>query len=238
MAKAKLQPGAGPSKAALAAFLLLPLTAFAAMLWLLVTQSLPLGGSIAWAPELGVDLAWRIDGLSLLFLLLITGVGSAVFVYASGYLHGHPQQGRLFVLLTLFMVAMIGCVTADNMVVLFLFWELTSLTSFLLVGFHHDDAAARQSAQQAFLVTGAGGLALLAGLILLGQAAGTYSLSTFIERAPLLPLTPAVAGGDTHHGRCAPHSDRLAARPQRVSHPTPAYPTPAYPAEPQKQPRQ
>ena len=175
-----------------AAFTAVPVVALAWVLWLLTTQSLPVQGQIAWIPDLGIDLAWRIDGLSALMLLMITGVGSAVFVYAGGYLAGHPQQSRLYVLLSLFMLAMIGCVTADNLIVLFVFWELTSLTSFLLVGFNHTELSSRKSAQQAFLVTGTGGLALLAGLLLLGQQVGTYSLSALIEQIPYEAPTPAL----------------------------------------------
>ncbi|MFN3297331.1 hydrogen gas-evolving membrane-bound hydrogenase subunit E, partial [Caldimonas sp.] len=166
--------------------------ALAGVLWLLSTQTLPVQGHLPWVPELGIDLAWRIDGLSALMLLMVTGVGTAVFVYAGAYLAGHPQQSRLYVLLTLFMGAMIGCVTADNLVVLFVFWELTSLTSFLLVGFHHTDLASRKSAQQAFLVTATGGLALLAGLLLLGHLMGSYSLSAVIERVPYEEASPAL----------------------------------------------
>jgi multicomponent Na+:H+ antiporter subunit A len=87
-------------------------------------------------------------------------------------------------LLSLFMVAMIGCVTADNLILLFIFWEATSVLSFLLVGFEHARAESRRSAQQALLVTGTGGLALLAGFILLAQQMGTASLSTIVETLP------------------------------------------------------
>ncbi|MFN3415715.1 MAG: hydrogen gas-evolving membrane-bound hydrogenase subunit E [Caldimonas sp.] len=173
-------------------FIAAAVVALAWVLWLLSTQTLPLQGQIDWVPSLGIDFAWRIDGLSALMLLMITGVGVAVFVYAGGYLDGHPQQTRLYVLLIVFMLAMIGCVTADNLVVLFVFWELTSLTSFLLVGFNHTELSSRKSAQQAFLVTGTGGLALLAGLLLLGHVMGSYSLSTLIERIPYEEATPAL----------------------------------------------
>jgi multicomponent Na+:H+ antiporter subunit A len=173
-----------------AGFTLLPAAALAAVLWLLLSFDLPLAGSLSWVPALGVEYAWRIDGLTALMLLMITGIGVAVFVYAGGYLAGEPQQGRLYVLLTLFMLAMIGCVTADDLIVLFVFWELTSLTSFLLVGFKHHQAGSRKSAQQALLVTGTGGLALLAGCLLLGQAMGTYSISAIVERMPELTPTP------------------------------------------------
>ena len=131
---------------------------------------------LPWAASLGVDLTLHVDGLALQFILLITGIGSFVFVYAAGYMAGDPRRGRLFVLLLLFMVAMLGCVTADNLIALFVFWELTSLTSFMLVGFKHEDEASRRSAQQALFVTGGGGLLLLAGLILLGAIGGSYSI--------------------------------------------------------------
>ncbi len=183
---------AGLSLAARCAFTALPVLALAVLVGLLLTHELPWRWHAAWVPSLGVDWSFRVDGLSVLMLLMITGVGSAVFVYAGGYLAGHPQQHRLYVLLALFMVAMIGCVTADNLFVLFLFWEMTSLTSFMLVGFNHAQASSRQSAQQALLVTGTGGLALLAGFILLAQAMGTAQLSDIIARLPGTPQTPAL----------------------------------------------
>jgi len=178
------------SVSARAAFVLLPLLAFMAVLWTAATQPLPLDIHVPWIPALGVHLDFHIDGLTLLMLLLITGIGVAVFVYAGGYLAGHPQQNRLYILLTLFMVAMIGTVMADNLIVLFLFWEATSLLSFLLVGFNHEDPKSRKSAQQALVVTGSGGLALLAGAILLGQIMGTYSIQEIIAQLPHTEHTP------------------------------------------------
>jgi multicomponent Na+:H+ antiporter subunit A len=175
-----------------AAFAMLPFVALLCVLWLAFEVNLPAVWTLSWVPALGVSLDFRVDGLSLLMLLMITGVGTAVFVYAGGYLEGHPQQRRLFVLLTLFMIAMIGCVTADNLIVLFLFWEMTSLISFLLVGFNHEEPGSRKSAQQALLVTGTGGLALLAGFIVLGQAMDTLSVSTIVARLPDLEPTPAL----------------------------------------------
>ena len=181
--------------AARVGFVLLPLTALAVVAALLARFDLPLAGAIEWVPALGISLAWRIDGLAALMLLMITGVGSAVFVYAGGYLAGHPGQRRLYVLLTLFMLAMIGCVTADDLFTLFLFWEATSVLSFLLVGFDHEQPGSRKSAQQALLVTGTGGLALLAGLILVGQAMGTTSISAIVERLPATPPGPVLTAG-------------------------------------------
>ena len=134
--------------------------------------------SNSWVPALGVNLSFRLDGLSLLFTLLITGVGALILVYAGGYLAGHPQLGRLYAFLLMFMGSMLGLVLADNLLLLFVFWELTSISSYLLIGFDHERAAARSAALQALLVTGGGGLALLAGLLLLGQAGGSLELSS------------------------------------------------------------
>ncbi len=175
-----------------AAFSAVPAAALAVLLWALAEIDLPLVLRTAWVPALGIDLAFRIDGLSALMLLMITGVGSAVFVYAGGYLAGDPRQRRLYGLLLAFMVAMIGCVTADHLIVLFVFWEATSLTSFLLVGFDHEKPASRSAAQQAILVTGCGGLALLAGFLVLGGVMGTGSIRELIERLPATEATPAL----------------------------------------------
>ncbi len=185
-------PGAPMGVAARAGFVLLPAAALAAVLWLLTQHDLPLVWRADWIPALGVEFALHVDGLAALMLLMITGVGTAVFVYAGGYLAGHPQQRRLYVLLALFMVAMIGCVTADDLIVLFLFWEATSLISFLLVGFNHEQAGSRRSAQQALMVTGTGGLALLAGFIVLAQAMGTSSVSEIVALLPGIDPTPAL----------------------------------------------
>ena len=103
-----------------AAFTLLPAAALALLLWALGTFELPQVWRTPWVPSLGIDLAFRLDGLSALMLLLITGVGTGVFIYAGGYLAGHPHQRRLYGALTAFMLAMIGCVTADDLFVLFL----------------------------------------------------------------------------------------------------------------------
>jgi multicomponent Na+:H+ antiporter subunit A len=129
---------------------------------------------------LDIALSVRLDGLSLLFALLVTGVGALVLVYSGGYLGGHHQVGRFYGYLLAFMASMLGLVVSDNLIAIFIFWELTSVTSFLLIGFGHDRAAARNAALQAVIVTGLGGMALLAGLVLLGQAAGTYEVSEML----------------------------------------------------------
>jgi multicomponent Na+:H+ antiporter subunit A len=167
-----------------------PLALFLLLAWGLAQHPLPWRFETEWVPSLAISLAFRVDGLSAQMLALITGIGTLVFVYASGYLAHEPRRGRLFLVLLLFMLAMIGAVTADNLILLFLFWELTSLTSFLLVGFNHEDNHARAAARQALLVTMGGGLALLGGLMLLGQMAGTWSLSDIVAAGPTLVADP------------------------------------------------
>ena len=145
---------------------------------------------LPWIPSLDIDLAFRLDGLSLLFALLISTIGVLVMLYASSYLRHHQDRSRLQILLLAFMLSMLGLVTADHVIVLFVFWELTTVTSFLLVGFDHERPAARRSALQALLVTGAGGLALLVGLILLAETAGSYLLSEILATGPALTASP------------------------------------------------
>jgi multicomponent Na+:H+ antiporter subunit A len=177
----------GPTYLWLAA---IPFSLFLALAWGLTRFPLPWHFDTEWVPSLAVSLAFRIDGLSAQMLALITGIGTGIFVYASGYLAHEPRRGQLFLVLLLFMLAMIGAVTADNLILLFLFWELTSLTSFLLVGFNHEDTHARAAARQALLVTMGGGLALLGGMLLLGQMAGTWSLSGIVAAGPTLAADP------------------------------------------------
>ena len=99
-----------------------------------------------WAPDLGLDLAFRFDGLSGLFALLICFIGGGVLLYASSYMASHPRMGSFMGTLTAFMASMLGLVLADNLILLFVFWELTSITSFLLIGFDHDRASAKKAA--------------------------------------------------------------------------------------------
>lgn len=130
-----------------------------------------------WIPSLKVQLSFVIDGLGLLFALIISGAGTFVALYSGAYLAGHEQLGRFRLYLTLFMLSMLGLVLADNLVALFVFWELTTITSYLLIGFDHKTENGRRSARQALLVTGGGGLAMMAGFVMLGQAAGSWELS-------------------------------------------------------------
>jgi multicomponent Na+:H+ antiporter subunit A len=132
---------------------------------------------LSWARSLGLSLTFSTDALGLLFALLITAIGTLVVLYASEYLEEHPQAGRFYASLFAFMGAMLGVALSDNVLTLFVFWELTGFTSFLLIGFEHEREDARSAALQALIVTGAGGLALLAAGVLLLEVSGTTSLS-------------------------------------------------------------
>jgi len=128
----------------------------------------------------GIDFAFRMDGLSAIFGLLITGIGFLVVLYASWYMKKYNRQAHFFIYLMFFMAAMTGLVFSDNLMALFIFWELTSVTSFLLIGFDHHLEKSRQAALQSLLITGFGGLCLLFAAILIGQIAGTYQISEII----------------------------------------------------------
>lgn len=169
---------------------LLALVPAAGFAWLITTVGGVSHGtypawSMAWLEALGVALSFRLDGLGLLFAFLITGIGFFISLYAGAYLKDHTHQGRFFLYLYLFMGAMLGVVLADDLIAFFVFWELTSISSYFLIGFHTEDAESRRSALMALLVTGAGGLALLAGLILLAIATGETSLSAINAAGPL-----------------------------------------------------
>lgn len=125
---------------------------------------------------------------------MVGAVGTAVFVYAAGYLEGHPRRGSLYGLLVLFLVGMVVTVLADDVVLLFLGWELTSIASCALVAFEREEASSRAAARQALLVTGLGGLVLLVGLMWLAHLAGTHQLSALIDALPRLPAGPAGVG--------------------------------------------
>lgn len=136
-----------------------------------------------WMNIFDVGLHFRTDGLSYLFSFLILGIGGLIVLYAWAYMKNYEQKERLMLILLVFMASMLGVVNADDMILLFVFWELTSITSFLLVGFNHDDEKSRKAAQQALLITGFGGLALMAGFILLAIAGGSYKISELVLNA-------------------------------------------------------
>ncbi len=143
-----------------------------------------------WLPALGLNLSLRLDGLGMMFALLITGIGLLVILYARYYLADKDSLGRLYALLQLFMMAMLGIVMADNILLLVVFWELTSLSSFLLIGYWSHRSEARKGARMALAITGAGGLTLLAGALILGQITGSYSLQVITNSADLIQAHP------------------------------------------------
>lgn len=150
---------------------------------------------VPWVPRLDLSASLMLDGLGLLFALIIAGVGTLVTWYSGGYLAGHPRQGRFFAAMLAFMAAMLGLVLAGNVLTLYAFWELTTFTSFLLIGFENHRESARSAAIQALLVTAFGGLALLAGLVLLGIAGESFELAELLSRGEQIrasPLYPSI----------------------------------------------
>ena len=146
--------------------------------------------SVPWVGALGLEFGFRMDGLAWLFALLITGIGALVVLYAAWYLDPNDPVPRFFVFLLLFMGAMLGVVMASTLVLLVVFWELTSLSSFLLIGYWTQRADAREGARMALTVTGAGGLCLLAGVLLIGHIVGSTSLDVVLASGDILRAHP------------------------------------------------
>ncbi|WP_435607793.1 monovalent cation/H+ antiporter subunit A [Pseudomonas knackmussii] len=139
-----------------------------------------------WLPSLGLNLSLRLDGLGFLFALLILGIGLLVILYARYYLSEQEPTGRFYGYLLLFMGAMLGVVLSENLLLMLVFWELTSLSSFLLIGFWSHRSDARKGARMSLAVTGGGGLALLAGVLLIGHVVGSYELTDVLAARDLL----------------------------------------------------
>ena len=168
------------------------LTAFAAVgvsmtsLGLLLTQAREVfNGAVitqswSWLPQLGIDFSFRLDALGLLFALLISGIGTLIYIYAYFYLGPKNSLNKLYLLLMLFMAAMLGISLSNNLILLLVFWELTSISSFLLVGYWSNYDAAQRGSRMALTITGMGGLAMLGGFILLGQITGTYEIDQIL----------------------------------------------------------
>jgi multicomponent Na+:H+ antiporter subunit A len=172
------------------AFWVLALAPASATVWALTLTGEVMRGDgptqhVTWIPALGLDLTFRLDTLSWLMTLLVGGVGTVVLVYCSAYFKAHASGlGRFSGVLVAFAGMMLGLVTADDTLLLFVFWELTTVFSYLLIGHYHERKASRRAAMQAIVVTTAGGLTMLVGVILLGEAAGTYSLSETLANPP------------------------------------------------------
>jgi multicomponent K+:H+ antiporter subunit A len=136
--------------------------------------------SWSWLPQLGIDFSFRLDALGLLFALLISGIGTLIYIYAYFYLGPKNSLNKLYLLLMLFMAAMLGISLSNNLILLLVFWELTSISSFLLVGYWSNYDAAQRGSRMALTITGMGGLAMLGGFILLGQITGTYEIDQIL----------------------------------------------------------
>ncbi|ORX06975.1 Na+/H+ antiporter subunit A [Mycolicibacillus trivialis] len=173
-------------------FYLLATVPGASLVWLVV--SWPQTGehrrTVSWVPGLSMDIALRLDTLAAVFSVLVLGVGALVLCYCAEYFRpvpGHAPDPRVPGFagkLVAFAATMFGLMVADNMLVLYVFWELTTVLSFLLIGHYADRAVSRRAATQALLVTTAGGLAMLVGIIMVGQAAGSYLLSEVVSHPP------------------------------------------------------
>lgn len=167
---------------------LFPLCAF--LILALDAETIRGGGilliGLDWIPSQDIRFSFRLDGLSFVFGLLITGIGTLIVVYSGGYLAGHRDLGRFHSFILMFMGAMLGLVLADDLMTLIVYWELTSITSFLLIGFDHAREKARRGAIQALVITGGGGLALMAGLVLVREFLGLASMTDVLAAGEAL----------------------------------------------------
>ncbi|WP_296428303.1 monovalent cation/H+ antiporter subunit A [Yoonia sp.] len=141
---------------------------------------------VDWMPLLGLNFSLMLDGLGFFFALLILGIGLLIIAYARHYLSRDDNMGQFFTYLLLFQGAMVGIVLSDNILLLLVFWELTSLSSFLLIGYWKHLPEGRQGARMALTVTGVGGLAMIGGMLILGQIAGSYDLSVILQNRDLI----------------------------------------------------
>ncbi len=147
--------------------------------------------TIAWMPSLGINFTAYVDGLSLLFALLITGIGSLVVLYSIYYLNKDKESlGNFYVYLLMFMSAMLGVVLSDNMIVMYMFWELTSISSFLLIGYWYEKERSRYGAQKSMLLTVFGGLSMLGGIVLIESMIGSYSIRDMVANSGVIAESP------------------------------------------------
>ncbi len=176
-----------------------PLLGLLVLAWLTpsVLQGWVVRGEHAWIPQAGLDLVLRMDGLAWMFAGMVLAIGALVVLYAHYYLSPRDSAVRFFSYLLLFMGSMLGVVLAGNLLLLLVFWELTSISSFLLIGFWTHRQDAREGARMALAITGAGGLALLGGVLLIGRIVGSYDLDTVLASGELIrssALYPWVLG--------------------------------------------
>lgn len=155
-----------------------------------ISEGNSLNYTVEWLPELYLNFSLYLDGLSLFFALLVTGMGALVLVFSGNYMKPYPMKDRFFFLLLLFEFAMLGLILSGNLFTMFIFWELTSVSSFLLVGFNHEKQEARNAALQALLITVAGGLAMMAGFMIIGQIAGTLEINQLLKSGDIIRSHP------------------------------------------------
>ncbi|WP_422075063.1 monovalent cation/H+ antiporter subunit A [Tranquillimonas rosea] len=166
-----------------------------ALTGLLVNAPAVLSGEVQtarleWLPGLGMNANFFLDPLGLFFAGLILGIGLLIIIYARFYLSREDSMGEFFTYLLLFQGAMVGIVLSDNILVLLIFWELTSLSSFLLIGYWKHTAEGRQGARMALAVTGMGGLALIGGMLILGNIVGSYDLTEILQNREAIQASP------------------------------------------------
>ncbi|AOA59365.1 monovalent cation/H+ antiporter subunit A [Acinetobacter larvae] len=174
----------GAISASLTSFILLLSQAKSVLHGIVITETW------SWLPQLGIDLSFRLDALGLIFSLLISGIGTLIYIYAYYYLSPPNSLSKLYALFMLFMTAMLGISLSNNLIILLVFWELTSISSFLLVGYWSQYEAAQTGSRMALTVTGLGGLAMLGGFILLGQVTGTYQIDELLNMGPQIQSSP------------------------------------------------
>ncbi|WP_449411789.1 monovalent cation/H+ antiporter subunit A [Methylobacterium komagatae] len=176
--------------AGVAGFVTLAGLACIVLLYPLATGPEPVTFALDWLPSLGVRLVLRLDGLAWIFSVLVLGIGALVVLYAQYYMAKADPVPRLFCYLLAFVGAMLGIVLSGNLIQLVVFWELTSVVSFLLIGYWSDNAAARDGARMAVTITAAGGLCLLVGMVMLGQIAGSYELDAVLAAGEAIHASP------------------------------------------------
>src|SRR5690625_2603291 len=165
--------------------MLIPLSIFIYLLSFLVSSFSPIVQMYEWIPSLSINMDFRLDGLSLLFGLLISGIGAFVVFYSIFYLQKSERLDQFYIYLLMFMTAMLGVVLSDNIFVLYTFWELTSVSSFLLIGYWHFKERSRYGALKSMFITIFGGLSLLGGFILLYVITGTTSIQSMATQVDI-----------------------------------------------------
>jgi multicomponent K+:H+ antiporter subunit A len=180
-----------PTKARNTAAILAGLIALTGLVWTAILYATISDGGVlrseaSWLPSLGLNFILRLDGLSWLFSMLVLGVGALVVLYARYYMSSEDPVPRFFSFLLAFMGSMLGLILSGNLVQLVFFWELTSLFSFLLIGYWHHNRSARDSARMALIVTASGGLCLMVGVLLIGRIVGSYDLDVVLAAGDLI----------------------------------------------------